>query len=191
MAETTMLARTIGELNRVVGNIAPEQLGESTLCTEWTVRDVLGHVVQGGTMFAIAAEKGEVPEAELDALFAQNDPLGGDYKAVVRTSSERARDAFAVPGVLERTLTIPGFGTLPGEVLANIAVFDVTTHICDLAQATGQRIADEALLATALGIGRAIDSPDLRSPGRLDAAQPAPSSATGEEQLLAFAGRKV
>src|SRR5579862_7293945 len=148
-----MMSRMVGELNRVVGNIRPEQLGDPTPCTEWSV-----------------------PDDVLGRLFTE-DQLGNDYKAAVRSTSERALAAFSARGVLERVLSLP-IGQMPGQVAADIAVFDVTTHTCDLAKATGQQVADEDLLERALANGRAIDSPEIRQPGRLGPEQPAPTGAS-------------
>jgi len=189
VGDTSMLDRMVGQLNQVVGNITPEQLGAPTPCTEWTVRDILNHLAAGGTMFAIGAEQGSVPDEALNKLFTE-DQLGDDYKATIRSTSERAAKAFSAPGTLERMLSLP-IGQMPGQVAADIAVFDVTTHICDLARATGQQVTDDELLERALANGRAIDSPEIRSPGRLGPEQPAPAGASRSDALLAFAGRKV
>lgn len=189
MGDLGPITRTISELNRVVGNIKPDQLGEPTLCTEWTVRDVLNHLAAGGTMFAVGAEQGFVPDDVLAKIFTE-DMLGDDYVGSVKSSSERALTAFSAPGVLDQMLKLP-IGEMPGQVAANIAVFDVTTHICDLAKATGQQVEDNDLLATALEYGKAIDSPEIRSPGRLGPETSAPSGGTAMDTLLAFAGRSV
>jgi hypothetical protein len=52
-------------------------------------------------------------------------------------------------------------------------------------------VTDDELLATALANGRAIDSPEIRQPGRLGPEQPAPAGASRAEALLAFAGRQL
>jgi len=188
VGDTSMLRRMVEELNRVVGNIKPEQLGDPTPCTEWTVRDILNHLAAGGTMFAVGAEQGSVPDDVLAKLFSE-DQLGDDYKGSVRSTSERALAAFSAPGALDRVLSLP-IGQMPGHVAANIAVFDVTTHTCDLAKATGQQVTDDELLERALANGRAIDSPEIRQPGRLGPEQPAPTGASRSDALLAFAGRR-
>jgi len=189
VGDTSMLDRMVGELNRVVDNIKPEQLGDPTPCTEWTVRDVLNHLAAGETMFAVGAEQGSVPDEVLGKLFTE-DQLGEDYRGAIRSTSERALTAFAAPGVLDRELALP-IGTMPGRVAADIAVFDVTTHICDLAKATGQQVTHDDLLERALGNGRAMDSPEIRQPGRLGPEQPAPAGASPADALLAFAGRRL
>ena len=59
------------------------------------------------------------------------------------------------------------------------------------AVATGQKVDDQELLGAALEMGKQMIGPDLRAPGVFDAEQPCPAGASTEEQLLAFAGRKV
>jgi uncharacterized protein (TIGR03086 family) len=83
------------------------------------------------------------------------------------------------------------FGEMPAGVALNIAIFDVATHATDLARSTGQTITDTGLLEAALGFGRQMIGPELRMPGVFDAEQEAPAGASIEDQLLAFAGRKI
>jgi uncharacterized protein (TIGR03086 family) len=118
------------------------------------------------------------------------DNLGSDYKTAFHTATARAMAAFQQPGVLEKMVKLP-FGEMPAGVALNIAVFDVTTHAVDLARVTGHTISDSELLAAALSMGKEMIGPDLRQPGIFDAEQPAPSSASAEDQLLAFAGRHL
>ena len=51
-----LLQRVANETTRVVGAVSPDQLGNDTPCTGWTVRDVVNHITGGATMFAISAE---------------------------------------------------------------------------------------------------------------------------------------
>jgi uncharacterized protein (TIGR03086 family) len=136
VGELSVLKRSVAELNRVVDNIKAEQLGNPTPCSEWVVRDVLNHVAAGGTMFAIGAEQGSISDELVSKLFVTEDQLGDDYKAAVRSSSERALAGFSLPGVFEETLSLPMW-RVPGHVAATVAVFDFATHICDLARSTG------------------------------------------------------
>lgn len=189
MEGTELLRQSVDELNRLVDNTKPEQLDEQTLCAEWKVRDLLNHLTAGATMFAISAEEGAVSDEVMGKLMA-SDQLGDDYKAAIRTSGARALAAFGQPGVMEKIVKLP-FGEMPAGVALNIAVFDVATHCCDLARATGQSVDDEELLETALGAGRAMIGPEMRAPGLFGAEETAPESAPVADRLLAFAGRKI
>ncbi len=189
MDNVALLQRVVDETTTIVDEIAPDELGKATPCAEWTVRDLLNHIVSGSTMFAISAEQGSVPDDQLGQLLG-GDNLGDDYKAAWHASSERAMSVFSQPGVLERMVKLP-FGEMPAGVALNIAIFDVCTHAVDLAVATGQSVGDTDLLETALEYGRQMVGPELRQPGIFDAEQPAPAGASPADRLLAFAGRKV
>ena len=189
MEGVALLERTVGQLNRLVDNVKPDQLDKSTLCTEWKVRDLLNHLAGGGTMFAVSAETGSVTDELMGQLMTQ-DQLGDDYKGAVQGAARRVLTAYEQPGVMEKTVTLP-FGQMPAGVALNIAVFDVATHCCDLARATGQTVDDAELLETALIIGRQMIGPDLRQPGVFAAERSVSDGASAADRLLGFAGRSV
>jgi uncharacterized protein (TIGR03086 family) len=188
MDNLQMLQRAVDEAGRIVDTVTPDQLANATPCSEWTVRDLINHIAGGATMFAISAEQGSVPDADLAKIAGDN--LGDDYKGSFHAAAKRAMDAFEQPGVMEKVVKLP-FGEMLAGVALDIAVFDVATHAVDLARATGQQVQDAELLDDALAMGKKMIGPELRQPGLFDAAQPAPSGASTADQLLAFAGRRV
>lgn len=185
----TTMGRVLDRTGVVVDNVDESELGNATLCTEWTVRDVINHITGGATMFAECVEQGSVPDDRLGQLMG-GDNLGDDYKGAYKAASDRARAAFAIPGVLDKIVTLP-FGEMPGGIALNIAIMDVMTHACDIAKATGQTIDDEEILETALEVGHQLITPELRMPGVFGAEESAPEGASSTDKLLAFAGRKV
>ena len=190
MDSVATLERVIAEGRRLVGGIAPEELGNQTLCTEWTVRDVLNHITGGATYFAMVAEEESVPDEVVGRLLGGGDNLGDDYKGAFNTAADKAMAAFSQPEVLEKVVKLP-FGEVPAAVALNIAIFDVSTHNCDIAHATGQQIQDAEILSTVLDVGRQVVRPEMRTPGFFDAERPCPDDAPADERLLAFAGRQV
>jgi uncharacterized protein (TIGR03086 family) len=184
-----MLQRVVDTTDGVLANTTPEQLSNQTLCTEWTVRDLINHMVGGATMFAVSAEQGSVPDDVLGRLMG-GDNVGDDPKGAWTTATKRAMAAFGEPGAMEKIVSLP-FGQMPAGVALNIAIFDVATHAVDLARATGQNVTDTELLEGALSIGRQMVGPELRVPGVFGVEQAIPAGASVEDQLLAFAGRKI
>ena len=184
-----MLQRVVDTTNGVLENTTPEQLGAQTLCSEWTVKDLINHMVGGATMFAISAEQGSVPDAMLGQLMG-GDNVGADPQAAWQTAATRALAAFEQPGAMEKIVKLP-FGEMPAGIALNIAIFDVATHAVDLARATGQHVTDAELLEGALAMGRQMVGPDLRVPGVFGDEQAIDDSASVEDRLLAFAGRKI
>jgi uncharacterized protein (TIGR03086 family) len=184
-----MMQRVVDTTTAVIDKTQADQLANPTLCTEWTVKDVINHMVGGATMFAISVEEGSVPDAMLGQLMG-GDNVGNDPKGAWATASDRAMKAFALPGAMDKVVKLP-FGEMPGSIALNIAIFDVATHACDLARATGQHVTDTELLEGALAMGQQMIGPDLRMPGVFGAEQTADGSATAEDKLLAFAGRQI
>jgi uncharacterized protein (TIGR03086 family) len=189
MDTVALMKRVVSSTDEVVRGTAPDQLGNPSPCSEWTVRDVINHITGGSTMFAVCVEEGSVPDDLLGQLMS-GDNLGQDYVGAWEKASSRAVAAFDAPGALDKMVKLP-FGEMPAAVALNIAVFDVLTHAADIATATKQSLNDTELIETALEVGHQMIGPDLRVPGVFDQEQPAPEGASPTVRLLAFAGRKV
>src|SRR3954464_1673640 len=121
MDSVALMRQVIDETVKVVDGIQPEQLTNSTPCTEWSVRDLINHITGGATMFAVSAEQGSVPDELLGQLLG-GDNLGDDYRGAFKPASSRAVTAFEIPGVLDTMVKLP-FGEMPAGVALNIAVF--------------------------------------------------------------------
>jgi uncharacterized protein (TIGR03086 family) len=184
-----MLQRVVDTTTDMISHTTPAQLAAPTLCTEWTVKDLINHMVTGATMFAISAEQGSIPDAELGKLMS-SDNVGDDPKGAWDTAATRALKAFEAPGVMEKIVKLP-FGEMPAGIALNIAIFDVATHSVDLARATGQQVTDVEMLTGALDIAQQMMGPQLRQPGIFGDEQPCPDNAPVDDRLLAFAGRKI
>jgi uncharacterized protein (TIGR03086 family) len=184
-----MLQRVVATTTDVIGHTTKAQLSNPTLCTEWTVKDVINHMVTGATMFAMSAEQGSIPDDVLGKLMGA-DNVGDDPKAAWGAAASRALTAFEAPGVMEKVVKLP-FGEMPAGVALNIAIFDVATHSVDLAKATGQKVTDTEMLEDALLLAQQMMGPQLRQPGIFADEQPCPDNAGVDDRLLAFAGRKI
>jgi uncharacterized protein (TIGR03086 family) len=189
MDSVALMKRVVAQTGAVVDGVAADQLGAPTPCAEWSVRDVINHITGGATMFAEGVDQGSVPDDRLGQLLA-GDNLGDDYKGAFHVAADRAVSSFDQPGALDKMVKLP-FGEMPAGVALNIAVFDVATHNCDIAKATGQKLEDAELLQAALEMGKQMIGPDFRSSGLFDAEKQCGADASAEERLLAFAGRDV
>src|SRR5438552_19078169 len=106
MDTVATMRQVVDETTKIVDGIKPDQLGNSTPCTEWSVRDLINHITGGATMFAVSAEQGSCPDELLGQLMG-GDNLGDDYRGAFKTASQRAVAAFELPGVLEKIVTLP------------------------------------------------------------------------------------
>jgi uncharacterized protein (TIGR03086 family) len=164
----------------LVAGVHPDQLAIQTPCPEWSVQELVSHVVTGNLMF-IRLFTGAEPPA-VDAV--------GDPVAAISISAKALREAASAEGALERTFTTR-MGERPGAGLITIRVVELSVHGWDLARATGQSLKlDESIVETCFGMLRAM-LPEDRNGLPYGPEQQAGPEATPTEQLAAFAGRAV
>lgn len=175
------LDRTFQHAHSVIAGVRPEQLEDPTPCAEWTVRDLLSHMV-GVVAGMGAAAAGEARTGD----FA----LADDPAAQFAVASQAALAGWGSPGALERMIDAGG-GKMPGVVLANINLLDTATHTWDLATATGQSTAlpDDVAAAAYEASQMIVSSEEMRA-GRFGPEVAAPEGANETDRLVAFLGRQ-
>lgn len=157
------------------------QWAETTPCPDWSVRDLVVHVVATHRRVLASLHGGEPGEVEPTGdLLAQWDAATGSVRA-----------ALADPEVAGRT--IGGmFGEQPFESLVSrLLCADTLVHTWDLARATGQ---EERLDPEAVGVALEFLGPldeAIRRPGGFGPRiEPAPG-ADEQVRFLNFCGRAV
>jgi uncharacterized protein (TIGR03086 family) len=173
------LDSTFQHAHGVIAGVRSDQLGNSTPCPDWTVRDLLDHMIGVVTGLGAAAAGSE----------RQPFALAADPAAQFDVSSAAALAAWRSPGVLDRVVD-GGAGPMPGRVLAGINLLDTATHTWDLATATGQpaELPDD-VAAAALEASQQIISPEVRV-GRFGPECTAPDGSGPTERLVAYLGRQ-
>lgn len=182
-----LLGRAIAIGSTVITGARPEQLDGPTPCSEFDVRDLLGHLVfvlrriaavgRGDSPFSVAAPTDVADDAWLDTW---TEAAG----AIPTAWADAAR--------LEAMIEMP-WATLPGRVVVLTYVNEVTVHSWDLATATGQRPAwDDSVVATALQVMR-IGLPEDHRGGEVPFSAPTTVAAGAPlvDQLAAWNGRRV
>jgi uncharacterized protein (TIGR03086 family) len=182
MSETGERYGTIadGFTARVLG-VAPGQWTARTPCSEWTVRDLVAHVI--GTHRAVLARLDDKEPGEVDRE--------GDLPAQWRAAS---LDLVTAVGDKSRASKIVGgmFGEQSFESLVGrLVCTDLLVHSWDLARATGQdEHLDSAAISASQGFLASIDDA-IRAPGGFSAKiDPAPG-ADDQTRFLNFCGRVV
>ena len=127
-ASVEVLVRACEAVGDLISRVGPDQWNAPTPGSDWNVRDVVNHVVEGNQVFVAVVEGGPMPERGADHL-------GDDPAGAYRASAAVLRDAFVRPGVLERSYPGP-FGKGTGAEILQIRLADLLTHGWDLAQAT-------------------------------------------------------
>lgn len=175
----------IDTTSAIVGGITKAQLATASLCTGWTVRDELNHLVGGMGVFTARLTKA-APDRE-----HHDDWLGEDPWAAFHTAAAADRAAWRSPGALTDPVEL-GFGVIPGEAAAAIHHTEVLVHGVDLALVTGQKgLIDEPACERLLGEMRAMDFSVFRKPGMFGAELPVVAGAAPHRRLLGFLGRAI
>ena len=187
--EVDLLGRAFQATERIVTNVKPEQMSNTTPCSEWDVRAQLNHTVGVMHMIATCAAGGPVPAFDPSAPPAE--VIGNDAAGAFRQAADAALTAWSREGVLEGKVTLPP-GEMPGRVAIGINLFDTYTHAWDIAKATGQDTAlDPELAAAAHDAAKMVIQPQFRQPGGPFAPDVSvPGDASAGDQLIAFSGRQ-
>ncbi len=180
------LARSLEDTGKLIEGVRDHQWKLPTPCAEWSVGDLVRHLITGNHLFARA----------LLGVSSSTEPAGATLRpdqwgAAYRESATALLAAFGSPGVLERVVTVP-FGAVPGVVALHLRVVEALVHGWDLARATGQSTrCDEELAEQELEFTRSklADVPPDRSP--FDPPQRVAEDAPALDRLAARLGRDV
>lgn len=173
--------------DEVIAAVPDERWDRPSACTEWTVRDVAGHVIWGQRQLlawatgAEYADRSGSPGAPHPAPLAAADPVG--------TWRTARAEAFAVldAETLARTTDIPGLGEIPIAGVVTLLTADQLAHAWDMAHACGidVRFAPELIPGTFAWARKNA----VRRPGFFGPELTAPAGADDQTKLLAFLGR--
>jgi uncharacterized protein (TIGR03086 family) len=110
----------------ILAAVRPEQWDAPSACTEWTVRDVAGHVIWGQhQMRAWATGENYTQMAGAPGSPHPAEMAGEDSVATWRAARE-ASVATLTEAALARTTTIVGLGDVP---LAAVVTLLITDHV--------------------------------------------------------------
>jgi uncharacterized protein (TIGR03086 family) len=180
MDPIAQLEQVLPRMKDMVAGLTPADLGASTPCDRFAVRDVLEHMIGGGSTFA-AAFRGEAPAA----------PPTGDPLVLFPKVMDELLGAMKAPGALDKQVDAP-FGTVPGEVFARFVALDGLVHGWDIATATGKPYDPPAdVVAAADGFARQALAEEMRDGDTFKAVTDVPATASALERLVAFTGRTV
>jgi uncharacterized protein (TIGR03086 family) len=163
----------------VMAAVRPEQLIDPTPCSEWSVQQLVDHMV-GSTDYLLAALAGEQPSIRSGTGV-------DDYRVGVA----KVLDGLREPGALERRCLSPlGFEWSLREATAG-TFMDNLVHTWDLATATGQDPALDGELAEACVAMFLPEMPERgRAAGIVGPAVAVPADASALDRLLAAMGRR-
>ena len=166
-----MLRRGLDQLAALVADVGPDAWEDPTPCAEWTVRDLVDHVVAAPTRFARMLRDEPIDWS------APTPPAGGDPAGAFRAHADDLLGAWRKHS---------------GSAEVDWQCAELAVHTWDLATAlhapTGSL--DPAVAERGLAFMQAGLTPDNRGPA-FGPEQPAPEDADAYGRIAAFAGRSV
>ncbi|MGS0683545.1 TIGR03086 family metal-binding protein [Nakamurella sp. GG22] len=188
-ATVDQLARATQVCAGLVAGVASTGWTARTPCSEWTVRDLVVHLILGKHLFADALLP-DAPRTVADTAKYLENP-DADLPAAFDIAGQLLLQAFSTPDAMSRMITVP-FGTIPGAVALHLRIVEMLVHGWDLAAATGTRVefpddlAEQEIAFSAQNLSR-VPPGRRRFADRQSSADDAPAI----DRLAALLGREV
>jgi uncharacterized protein (TIGR03086 family) len=183
------LATALDGTGQLVAAVSADQWDLPTPCSDWTVRQLVNHVVGGNRLFTRVLKGMPLPPRDQLGRRAAEDQLRGDPAGAYDASAGELLAVLRAPGILQGSYTVPA-GTLPGPAVVHLRTVEALVHGWDLARATGRptpfpdELAEGELAFSRDLLGRL---PEGRAP--FAAAFPMPDHAPAVDRLAALLGR--
>ena len=127
-------AHALDGTRRMVAGVRDDQWELQSDCEDWTVRELVNHIVTGNYW---AAELGSGFSIEAVGDRLDGDVLGTGPLRAYDDSAIVAAAVFRAPGAMEAPCAV-SYGPVPGEVYCGHRFLDVLVHGWDVATSTGQ-----------------------------------------------------
>ncbi|MFB7373042.1 TIGR03086 family metal-binding protein [Streptomyces sp. NPDC056222] len=122
------------EAARVARGVTADQLAQSSVCADWTVRELVNHLVlYSAHGLEHRALRQQLPEETVQRDFTAEPDWAERYAAQL----DRALAAWEKPDVWQGEVDT-GYVTMPATVIASLLVKELALHGWDLARSTGQ-----------------------------------------------------
>jgi uncharacterized protein (TIGR03086 family) len=180
-----MYERALDRTRKVVGGVGRDQLDDPTPCTDWKVRDVLNHLINGAKAFA-AGGRGE--KLDFNSL---SDNTSGDYVAAFESATDDALKVFREPDAQEKQFTM-SWGDSPYAACLGLAIADAAVHGWDLAKGTDQEATiDDDIAEAVYAMTSSMMEPKGQMPRGKSFAPPVEveEDASSSDRALAYLGR--
>ncbi|MDT8912817.1 TIGR03086 family metal-binding protein [Amycolatopsis sp. PS_44_ISF1] len=177
--------QALAEFDRTVHSVGADQWDNPTPCTEWTVRDLVNHLV---------AEQRWAPHLLGGATLAEvgdrydGGVLGEDPVRAWEESAKAAREAWTHEGTIEGRVRL-SFGEVDASLYCWQMTGDLAVHAWDLAMGIGapQPIEDDLAEVLVRVVGPIVES--STTPGILAPPVEVPATASAPDRLVALMGR--
>ena len=156
-------------------------------CSQWTVRDVAGHVIWGQQQLAHWATGRDYGRNEGAPGAPHPGQMAGSDVVATWRAARAAADETLTDEALGRTVTLKALGERPLSEIVTLLVTDLLAHSWDIAHAVGHDLRIDPDL-TARSFAWARDNV-IRLPGFFGPELAPPADADEQTRWLAYLGR--
>jgi len=181
----TLYERTVTDWARLVEGVVADQWRLPTPCSQWSVRDLVNHVV-GEDLWTAPLLQGSTIEEVGDRF--DGDLLGSDPIKSAAEAGEAARAVVTEPGAMERIVHL-SFGDTPAEEYVSQLFADHLIHGWDLAVGIGADRTIDPAAVSALQEWFAQREDLYRGAGIIADRVDLPADASAQDRLIAAFGR--
>ncbi|MDX1658361.1 MAG: TIGR03086 family metal-binding protein [Nitriliruptorales bacterium] len=183
---TELHRRALLQTREVVAAIPDDRWSAPTPCSEWDVRDVVGHLTTE-CLWVPEILAGKTIEEVGDRF--EGDMLGDQPRQAFDAAADGALAAMADLDDLQRTVHL-SFGDVPAEVYAWQLFTDALVHGWDAGRGAGLDVGlDPDLCEAALAANRPMVTDEVREAGIIGPEVEVADDAPVCDQLLGFLGR--
>jgi uncharacterized protein (TIGR03086 family) len=172
----------------LIDQVTPAQLDRPTPCADWTVRDLLGHIVAVATRVAVVGQGGHPFSVPAQLTGLPDEAWSERYQTAVA----EVWKAWDNDALIDATVTVPPGVEVPGFAAISLYLTEALVHGWDLAVATGQDPeAPPAIVEPALASARqSIPATPRGGSIPFDPPVPVADDAPPTRQLAAWLGRR-
>jgi uncharacterized protein (TIGR03086 family) len=184
---TELYRRAVEEFGRRVEAVGDDQWANSTPCTEWSVRDLVNHVISEDK-WVVPLLAGQTIQDVGDRF--DGDLLGEDPQRSWKETRSEAMDATSDDAVVERTVELSR-GPTSAEIYLQEVAADNVIHAWDLAKGTtGDASIDPELVEFAYEFYKP-QAELWRQFGAFGSEVQVPMDADRQTKLLGMVGRRA
>jgi uncharacterized protein (TIGR03086 family) len=179
------------EFSARVSAVSEDQWQLPTPASEWTVADLVSHLIEEHRWAAPLMDGHDMEAAEKIVHGARSMPVDGGVGANLaeewREAAIASADAFSADGALDREVQLSR-GATPARDYVEEMIFDLVVHGWDLGKAIGYDQAFPNDLVEPV-LAKVREFGDLSGTGMFDKAVDVPDDAPAIDKLIALTGR--
>jgi uncharacterized protein (TIGR03086 family) len=131
MDDIALLNEVLNKTADLVDGAEPSNWGRPTPCSEYDVKDLIGHMVGWSASFEAAAN-GRTPEGDPTA-YQPSEKSAAEFRA----AADSIVAGWTANG-LDREVSLVGASGMPGQMVFEMTLVEYLAHGWDLGKATGQ-----------------------------------------------------